>query len=46
MMEELDYITLFDEDGNEERMEVIDFFKIEDLNQEYLVVTPADVDVM
>ena len=35
MMEELDYITLFDEDGNEEKMEVIDFFKIEDLNQEY-----------
>ncbi len=45
MMEELDYITLFDEDGNEEKMEVIDFFKIEDLNQEYLVVTPADVEV-
>lgn len=44
MMEELDYITLFDEDGNEEKMEVIDFFKIEDLKQEYLVVTPADID--
>ena len=45
MMEELDYITLFDEDGNEEKMEVIDFFKIEDLNQEYIVVTPADIDI-
>ena len=26
-------------------MRVITFFKIEDLNQEYLVVTPADVEV-
>ena len=44
-MNELEFITLYDEDGNEEKMKVITFFKIEDLNKEYVVVTPASGDV-
>lgn len=43
-MENLEYIDLINEDGNEERMKVITFFKIEDTNNEYVVVTPADVE--
>lgn len=45
MVKELEFIYLLDEDGNEERMKVITFFKVEDTNQEYVVVTPADVDI-
>lgn len=45
MVKELEFIYLLNEEGKEEKMRVITFFKIEDLNQEYLVVTPANVDV-
>lgn len=45
MVKELEFIHLLDEEGKEEKMRVITFFKIEDLNKEYVVVTPADVDV-
>jgi len=44
MVKELEFIYLLDEDGKEEKMRVITFFKIEDLNKEYVVVTPAEVD--
>lgn len=43
-MENLEYIDLINEDGNEERMKVITFFKIEDTNNEYVVVTPAEIE--
>lgn len=45
MVKELEFIYLLNEDGKEEKMKVITFFKIEDLNTEYVVVTPADVDI-
>lgn len=45
MVKELEFIYLLNEDGKEEKMRVITFFKIEDLNTEYVVVTPTDVDV-
>lgn len=45
MVKELEFIHLLDEEGKEEKMRVITFFKIEDLNKEYVVVTPADVDI-
>ena len=44
MVKELEYIYLLNEEGKEEKMRVITFFKIEDLNQEYVVVTPAGID--
>lgn len=44
MAKELDYIYLYDEDGNEEKMQVVTYFKIEDTNQEYIVVTPAGIE--
>ena len=44
MIKELEYIYLLNEEGKEEKMRVITFFKIEDLNQEYVVVTPAGID--
>lgn len=44
MVKELEFIHLLNEEGKEEKMRVITFFKIEDLNKEYVVVTPADVD--
>jgi len=44
MVKELEFIYLLDEEGKEEKMRVITFFKIEDLNKEYVVVTPAEVD--
>ncbi|MGG7176085.1 DUF1292 domain-containing protein [Clostridium paraputrificum] len=44
MVKELEFIYLLNEEGKEEKMRVITFFKIEDLNQEYVVVTPANVD--
>lgn len=44
-MKDIEFIYLLNEEGNEEKMRVITFFKIEDLNQEYVVVTPADVEV-
>jgi uncharacterized protein YrzB (UPF0473 family) len=45
MVKELEFIYLLDEEGKEEKMRVITFFKIEDLNKEYVVVTPAEVDI-
>ncbi|MDS0524984.1 DUF1292 domain-containing protein [Clostridium sp. SHJSY1] len=45
MVKELEFIYLLNEDGKEEKMKVITFFKIEDLNTEYVVVTPAGIDV-
>lgn len=44
MVKELEFIYLLNEQGEEEKMKVITFFKIEDTNQEYVVVTPAEVD--
>ena len=44
-MKELEFIYLLNEDGQEEKMRVITFFKIEELNQEYVIVTPAQVEV-
>ncbi|MBD7910359.1 MULTISPECIES: DUF1292 domain-containing protein [Clostridium] len=44
MVKELEFIYLLNEEGKEEKMKVITFFKIEDLNTEYVVVTPAGVD--
>lgn len=44
MVKELEFIYLLNEEGKEEKMRVITFFKIEDLNQEYIVVTPAGID--
>lgn len=44
-MKELEFIHLLNEEGQEEKMRVITFFKIEELKQEYVVVTPADVEV-
>ena len=43
-MKDIEFIYLLNEEGKEEKMRVITFFKIEDLNQEYIVGTPADVD--
>ncbi len=43
-MKDIEFIYLLDEEGKEEKMRVITFFKIEDLNQEYVVVTPADIE--
>ena len=45
MVKELEFIYLLNEEGKEEKMRVITFFKIEDTNQEYVVVTPADLDI-
>jgi len=45
MVKELEFIYLLDEEGTEQKMRVITFFKIEDLNKEYVVVTPAEVDL-
>ncbi|PRR81642.1 DUF1292 domain-containing protein [Clostridium vincentii] len=45
MVKELEFIYLLDEEGVEQKMRVITFFKIEDLNKEYVVVTPAEVDL-
>lgn len=44
MIKDLEYIYLLNEEGNEEKMKVITYFKIEDLGTEYVVVTPAGVD--
>lgn len=43
-MKDLDFIFLENEDGTEEKMKVITFFKIEDTNNEYVVVTPFGID--
>lgn len=43
-MKELEFIDLYDEEGNKEKMRVITFFKIEDTGMEYVVVTPANVE--
>lgn len=40
---EIGYVTLVDEDGNEEEFEVLDMFELD--NVEYVVIAPvADVD--
>jgi uncharacterized protein YrzB (UPF0473 family) len=44
-VKDLEFIYLLNEEGKEEKMRVITFFKIEDLNQEYVIVTPADIEV-
>jgi len=44
-MKELEFIYLLNEDNQEEKMRVITFFKIEELKQEYVIVTPTDVEV-
>lgn len=43
-MKDIDYIYLENEDGKEEKMKVITYFKIEDTNNEYIVVTPFGID--
>lgn len=43
-MKDLEFIFLLNEEGKEEKMRVITFFKIEDTKQEYVVVTPFDVE--
>lgn len=43
-MKDLEFIYLLNEEGKEEKMRVITFFKIEDTKQEYVVVTPFDVE--
>ncbi|GAA0069484.1 DUF1292 domain-containing protein [Clostridium sardiniense] len=42
MEKDIEYIDLLDEEGNELSFKVISFFKIDDLNSEYVVLTPAD----
>ncbi len=43
MIKDIEFIYLLNEEGKEEKMRVITFFRIEDLESEYVVVTPADV---
>ena len=43
-MKNLDFIYLENEQGEEEKMKVITFFKIEDTGNEYVVVTPYGID--
>lgn len=43
-MKDLEFIDLYDEEGNKEKMRVITFFKIEDTGKEYVVVTPGEVE--
>lgn len=43
-MKDLDFIYLENEEGKEEKMKVITFFKIEDTGNEYVVVTPYGID--
>lgn len=43
-MKDIDYINLENENGEEEKMKVITYFKIEDTNNEYIVVTPFGID--
>ncbi|MDO5038115.1 DUF1292 domain-containing protein [Clostridium sp.] len=42
MEKDIEYIDLLDEEGNELKFKVVSFFKIDDLNSEYVVLTPAD----
>ncbi|SFU41878.1 Protein of unknown function [Clostridium sp. DSM 8431] len=44
MIKDIEFIYLLNEEGIEEKMKVITFFRIEDLNSEYVVVTPADLE--
>ncbi|MBE6047138.1 MAG: DUF1292 domain-containing protein [Clostridium sp.] len=44
MIKDIEFIYLLNEEGKEEKMKVITFFRIEDLDSEYVVVTPADVE--
>lgn len=43
-MKDLDFIYLKNEQGKEEKMKVITFFKVEDTGNEYVVVTPYGID--
>lgn len=43
-MKDLESIFLLNEEGKEEKMRVITFFKIEDTKKEYVVVTPFDIE--
>lgn len=42
MEKDIEYIDLLDEEGNELSFKVVSFFKIDDLNTEYVVLTAAD----
>lgn len=42
MEKDIEYIDLLDEEGNELSFKVVSFFKIDDLNTEYVVLTSAD----
>ena len=44
MIKDIEFIYLLNEEGKKEKMRVITFFRIEDLDAEYVVVTPADMD--
>ncbi|MGL5151094.1 MAG: DUF1292 domain-containing protein [Clostridium sp.] len=45
MEKDTQFIELLDEQGNEIKFEVISFFSIDDLGNEYVVVKPANEDV-
>ena len=42
MEKDIEDIDLLDEEGNELSFKVVSFFKIDDLNTEYVVLTAAD----
>ncbi|WP_194190238.1 DUF1292 domain-containing protein [Clostridium chrysemydis] len=42
MEKDIEFIDLMDEQGNEETFKVVSFFKIDDLNSEYVVLVPAE----
>lgn len=42
MEKDIEYIDLLDEEGNELSFKVVSFFKIDDLNTEYVVLTAAN----
>lgn len=44
MIKDIEFIYLLNEEGKEEKMKVITFFRIEDLDSEYVVVTPAGME--
>ncbi len=43
-MQDVEYIDLIDQNGNEERVRVVTFFKVEQTGKEYVVVVPADIE--
>lgn len=44
MIKDIEFIYLLNEEGKEEKMRVVTFFRIEELENEYVVVTPANID--